>query len=393
MRRAACGPYLRPVRLLYLTYGPQSGVTASVSRALGAAGADVRTHDVLEGFLWKVRAGPAVLPNARPDVVRAVGEAVLRHGWSWKAHYLHTTWAFDRLSERADAAIRRARPDAILQAGVLFGPGAHPELPYYLYLDHTRALGERYAAVPGLPPPLPPDPAWRARERSVYRNAAGIFTMSEGVRRSLLEDYGVDPARAVTVGAGPNVEPDAPDGGARRDPAILFVGRSFVPKGGPELVAAFEAVRARHPDLRLWLVSGDAPARLPPGAHALGLMDRRPLGRLYARASAFALPTLRECFGLSFLEAMSFALPCVGTRIEAIPEIVADGETGLLVPPRDVGALSRALEALASDPARAGRMGAAGRARVLARYGWDRAAARMLAVMAPERDRPAARAG
>lgn len=383
------------MRLLYLSYGPQSGVTAAVAQALSSRGADVRTHDVLDGFLWKLRAGPLLLPNPRPEALRATVEAVARHGRSWKDHYLHTPWAFDRLSDRAERAVRAARPDAVLQAGVLFGPGRHPELPYYLYLDHTRALAERYAPAEGLPPPLPPDPAWRARERSVYRNATAIFTMSAVVRRSLVDDYGVDPARAIAVGAGPNVEPG--DGGPAPDaaePAMLFVGRSFVPKGGPELVAAFERVRARHPELRLWLVTRDPPPRLPPGVEALGLLDRRALARRYARASAFALPTLRECFGLSFLEAMSFGLPCVGTRIEAIPEIVAEGETGLLVPPRDVAALERALEALASDPVRARRMGTAGRARVLARYGWGRAASRMLQAMSPgDSGRPEARAG
>jgi starch synthase len=385
------------MRLLFLTYGPQSGVTESVSRALAAAGASVRTHDVLDGFLWRVRAGRTVLPNARPGVVRAVAESMLRHGRGWKALYLHTAWTFDRLSRRAGEEVRRLRPDVVLQSGVLFAPGAHAEVPYYLYLDHTRALGERYEPLPGLPPPFPEDPAWRARERSVYRNAVAIFTMSEIVRRSLLDDYGVDPTRVITVGAGPNVEPDAPDPGTPRDPALLFVGRTFVPKGGPELLAAFELVRDRHPDLELWLVTRDAPARLPPGARAFGLLDRPALARRYARAGAFVLPTLRECFGISFLEAMAFGLPVVGTRIEAIPEIVAEGETGLLVPPRDVGALTRALETLLRDPERARRMGAAGRARVAARFGWDRVAARMLAAMSPEPDlrrrRIGARAG
>ncbi|WP_237758089.1 glycosyltransferase [Anaeromyxobacter sp. PSR-1] len=80
---------------------------------------------------------------------------------------------------------------------------------------------------------------------------------------------------------------------------------------------------------------------------------------------------------------MAFELPVVASRIEAIPEIVADGETGLLVPPRDPAALAAALGALLADPARARAMGAAGRARAAARFGWTRAAARMLDVLRP----------
>jgi glycosyltransferase involved in cell wall biosynthesis len=151
-----------------------------------------------------------------------------------------------------------------------------------------------------------------------------------------------------------------------------------VPKGGPELLEAFRTVRRDHPAARLWIVSSSAPAALPEGAEFLGLLGKEALARRYATASVFALPTLREAFGLSLVEAMSFALPVVATRLEAIPEIVADGETGLLVPPREPAALAAALGALLADPARARRMGNAGRARAAARFGWARAADAML---------------
>jgi glycosyltransferase involved in cell wall biosynthesis len=328
-------------------------------------------------------------------VVRAVAEAMRVHGRNWKAYYLHTVYAFDHLSAVAGEAIRRVRPDAVLQAGVLFAPGVYSEPPYHLYLDHTRAVAERYAPVEGLSPPIPFSAAWRARERAVYRNATAIFTMSEAVKHSLREDYGVDAERIHVVGAGPNVEAGAGDLGLHRDKAILFVGRNFVPKGGPDLLEAFTVVRRDHPDARLWIVSSSAPRVLPEGVSFHGLLAPEALARLYATASLFALPTHREAFGLSLVEAMTFELPVVASRIEAIPEIVSDGESGILVPPRDPAALGRAISALLADPLRARRMGAAGRARAVARFGWDRAAAGMLAVLRPRRplavaDAPAA---
>jgi glycosyltransferase involved in cell wall biosynthesis len=268
---------------------------------------------------------------------------------------------------------------------VLFGPGRAPGQVYHLYVDHTRAIAERYGRVAGLPPPLPPDPAWRAREERVYRGAATIFSMSDFAARSLVADYGVDPARIRVVGAGPNVAPPPREGSAGREPAILFVGRCFAPKGGPDLVEAFQRVRRTHPRAQLWIVSQSAPSPLPEGAIFHGTLDRDALAALYARASVFALPTLREAFGLAIVEAMSFGLPVVASRIEAIPEIVAEGETGLLVPPRDPGALAAALAALLADPARAHRLGAAGRARAAERFGWDHTVARMLDVLRPGR--------
>ncbi len=377
------------MRLLYLHYGPQSGVTEAITSALVASGVEVLQHNPAERFLYQLRPGTRI-PNARPAVVRAVAEAMRLHGAHWKSYYLHTPYAFDHLSDEAAAAIRRARADVVVQAGVLFGPGPYPAAPYHLYLDHTRAIAERYPPAPGLPPAVAFQPEWRAREQTVYRNAAGIFTMSEFVRASLAEDYGVDPARVHVVGAGPNVVPGGPSP-APREPRVLFVGKAFAAKGGPELLDAFAALRREHPAARLSIVSATCPAALPEGATFHGLLSREALARLYAAAAVFVLPTLREAFGLSLLEAMSFGLPVVASRIEAIPEIVADGETGILVPPGDAPALARALGGLLSEPARARQMGAAGRQRAALRFGWERAARRMLAVLDPER--PAGLAG
>ncbi len=379
------------MRLLYLHYGPQSGVTASVMQSLAAAGVEVLQANPTERFLWQLRPGSRI-PNLRPPAMRAFVEALRAHGPLWKAYYLHTPWAFDHLSRVAADSLRRERPDTVLQAGVLFGPGRFPEVPYHLYVDHTRAIAERYEPAAGLPAPIVPNAAWRAREQAVYRGAAAIFSMSEVVKASLAADYGVDPGRVHVVGAGPNVVPEAGDLG-RREQAILFVGRNFTAKGGAFLVDAFRLVRREHPNAALWIVSSSAPRNLPEGAVFHGLLGAEQLRRLYARASVFALPTLREAFGLSLVEAMRFGLPAVATRIEAIPEIVSDGETGILVPPRDARALARALSALLGDPVRARLLGAAGRARSEERFGWDRVTALMLSHIRPGRRPGAAKAG
>jgi len=92
------------------------------------------------------------------------------------------------------------------------------------------------------------------------------------------------------------------------------------------------------------------------------------LPALLSRSTVFCLPTLREPFGIAYLDAMACAVPCVGARLEAVPEIVVDGETGLLVPPGDAAALAGALSQLLADPRRARRMGARGRARVASRF-------------------------
>jgi starch synthase len=368
------------LRILYLRYGPQSGVAEAVVSRLNAAGHDVRVFDPVDGFLYKRKVGGFKVPNLAPEPVLASVAAMARFGRYWKPWYVHTRWAFDRLTARCHRAVLAARPDVVLQAGVLFAPGRDRRTRYCLYCDHTRALNEAYPPVEGLDPPIPFEEGWRRREAAVYLGAEAIFTMSEHVKRSLSVHYGVDPALVTVVGAGPNVEPPAHPP-QRQEGSFLFVGHPFVPKGGPEALAAFAAVRARHPRAELWMVGGQQPDRAPPGVKLLGRLPAREVARAYARAAAFVLPTLREAFGLAFLEAMTFGLPCIGTDIEAIPEIVVHGETGLLVPPRDPGALSRAMLALLDAPDRARAMGEAGRTRVAERFGWDRAVRRMLEVM------------
>jgi glycosyltransferase involved in cell wall biosynthesis len=203
-----------------------------------------------------------------------------------------------------------------------------------------------------------------------------VAAFSENVARSLVRDYGVDPARVAVVGAGANVFPAR---AARRDDGktVLFVGKDFARKGGPILLDAFVRLRRAVPRARLLVAGPREPPRLPPGAFHLGEVPFDELPALLSQTTVFALPTLREPFGLAFLDAMACAVPCVGTRIEAVPEIVKDGETGLLVPPGDAVALAEALERLLGDPARARAMGARGRARVAQRFVWGRVAERL----------------
>ncbi len=369
------------MRILYLQYGPQSGVAGAVISRIRGAGHDVRVFNPVDGFLYKRRLGGLKVPNLAVEPVLATAAAMARFGRHWKSWYVHTRWAFDRLTARCHRAVEDSRPDAVLQAGVLFAPGRDRRTRYFLYCDHTRALNEAYAPLPGLDPPIPFDEGWRRREADVYLGAQHIFTMSEHVERSLAVQYAVDPARVTVVGAGPNVEPARGAAPERREEVLLFVGHPFVLKGGPEALEAFAGARTVHPGAELWMVGGQQPRHAPPGVKLLGRLPPSEVARCYGRAGAFVLPTLRDAFGLSFLEAMSFGLPCIGTEIEAVPEIVVHGETGLLVPPRDPAALRDAMLALLGSPERARTMGEAGRVRAAGRFGWDRAVRRMLHVM------------
>lgn len=96
-----------------------------------------------------------------------------------------------------------------------------------------------------------------------------------------------------------------------------------------------------------------------------GRLGDRDLARAYEEGTIFVVPSLWEGFGIALLEAMLHGLPIVGTDVGAIPELIRDGESGLLVPPGDPAALAAAIDRLLTDASLAGRLGTAARARGL----------------------------
>ena len=146
-------------------------------------------------------------------------------------------------------------------------------------------------------------------------------------------------------------------------PEILYAGRLSPEKGVLELVAAAAGMPL--------VVAGDGPLRDEvPGA--LGFVPHDELERLYGRAAVVACPSRREGFGVVCAEAMAHGRPVVAGDVGGLRDLVVDEETGLLVPPGDVGALRDALQRLLADPGLRRRLGEAGRARIAEHFTWQR---------------------
>jgi len=150
-------------------------------------------------------------------------------------------------------------------------------------------------------------------------------------------------------------------GAEAEPPEILFAGRLSQEKGILELLQA-----ARGHEL---VVAGDGPlrARVP---QARGWLPHDELERLYARAAVVACPSQREGFGVVCAEAMAHGRAVVASDVGGLRDLVVDGETGLLVPPRDVAALRSALERLLDDRELRLRLGTAARERVRSYCSW-----------------------
>jgi D-inositol-3-phosphate glycosyltransferase len=192
--------------------------------------------------------------------------------------------------------------------------------------------------------------------RALLGRAGGVICVSETVAAAV-RAAGVD---AAVIPNGVRIPDEVAE--PVQPPEVLYVGRLSPEKNVETLVEALG-------DLNL-VVAGDGPLRaLVP--NALGAVPHAEVERLLERSSIVVAPCEREGFGLAAAEAMAFGRPVVAAAGGALLELVADGETGLLVPPRDARALRAAVERLLGDPELAVRLGGAARERARRRFGWD----------------------
>ncbi len=245
-------------------------------------------------------------------------------------------------------------------------------------------------------------------EKTAYEAAAAIIAVSDGMRQDILRSYpDVDPAKVKVIHNGIDVEAwqrDEKDDVVRslgidpERPSVVWVGRVTRQKGVPYLL---KAAAALPPEVQLVLCAGaaDTPEL---GAEVNSLIDglraqrdgviviermlpRHELIQVLSHATVFACPSIYEPLGIVNLEAMACGAAVVASATGGIPEVVAHGETGLLVPleqvtdgtgtPLDpekfVADFAAALIEVVSDPARARKMGEKGQVRARANFSWE----------------------
>jgi len=229
----------------------------------------------------------------------------------------------------------------------------------------------------------------RTRRRLAYRvvsRAATMVAVSEDVRRFVVESAGVSSQRVRVVhnGIGPQ-SPVPPEviqrarlelGISSGQPVVTVVGSLYPVKGHRYLLEAVPQILKTCPStVFLFAGRGDCETALREQARTLGLEARvRFLGlrqdvpTLLQLGDVFVQPSLSEGLSIAILEAMAAARPVVTTRVGGNPELVVEGETGLLVEPADAAALASAVTRILADPAEGRRLGDNGLARVRSRF-------------------------
>jgi len=258
----------------------------------------------------------------------------------------------------------------------------HPQLLHAHFATDATVSARAFAAELGVPFTFTAhgyDIYFQApedfHERAIA--AAAMVTVSEANRRHFTNTFDVSPDHIHVIPNGVDTDffQPAPDSGLQgQPPVIVCVARYVRVKNLPILLEACAMLRERGIEFRCVLI-GDGASRseLETMRHLLaldrivemtGALERNEVLRWWQRASVAALSSDSEGIPVSLMEAAACGVPAVATLVGGIPEFVEDGDTGLLVPPRDAASMADALAQLLCDPRRAIGMGRAARRRV-----------------------------
>jgi glycosyltransferase involved in cell wall biosynthesis len=353
-------------RILFFRTWPDPPIAKSVSEMLIKEFPDQRIEIV---DIWRLikRNKPVLFMNFF-HLVSSYWIDILLRRMNPKAAYFRTPYLFNHVKELAIQ--KSGQPEKIaftFQLQSIFDTSI-PGIQNFIYTDHTH-LANLWYSISGRVKLYSAE--WIGLEKTIYSNAALIFTRSTNISKSLVEQYGIAAEKVKCVFAGTNT-PAHENETANKDysnQVVLFVGMNWKRKGGPTLVEAFKKICGKYPKATLKII-GCYPKIDHPQVKILGKLNINDLTQHYETASIFCMPSVNEPFGAVFVEAMEYALPIIATKTGAIPDMVKDGWNGYLIKPGDVDSLSSALDELLSNPDLCKKFGNNGKSQANKDYNW-----------------------
>ncbi|MGP6146515.1 glycosyltransferase family 4 protein [Jeotgalibaca sp. A122] len=226
---------------------------------------------------------------------------------------------------------------------------------------------------------------WRAKfQKKVYDNSKGIFTMSYWLRDHLIKYTKIPENKVHYVGAGINLDINKITNEKKTNNKILFVGRDFYRKGGDIVVKAFNELRKEMDNVELYIAGPKARPKeiieMPEGIIFLGDLKFDKLSDYFNKCDIFCMPSRFEPFGLVYIEALVYGMPCIVSNDFAMKEVVKDGVNGYLLNNENIGELKEKMRDLLKNKTIKKNV-LESREHYIQEYSWDTVATKMLRVI------------
>lgn len=217
----------------------------------------------------------------------------------------------------------------------------------------------------------------------IYRNTTGIFTMSKWLKDNLINYTGIEESKVHHVGAGINIDVNKIENLKKTNNKILFVGRDFERKGGDLVYEAFKILKEKYnKDAELFIAG---PKNLPynelyQGVNFLGDLPYSQISEYFNECDIFCMPSRFEAYGLVFIEALVYGLPCIGRNEFAMKEFIQDGYNGFLIDKDDPNELALKMYNLLNDNEIKNNV-ISKRDEYINQYSWDTVADRIINII------------
>jgi glycogen synthase len=298
--------------------------------------------------------------------------------------YFKNAGAFVTRSRRIEKRIANlaTKPDLVLHIFALCCPSWNEsDIPYALYLDYSMALAAKNHPISA---PFKGEQAlrnWMDCERRAFDRAKYIFTMSNVVKSSLVDEYGISPDKITVVGSSGNRQEVYPCEKSFGSKQLLFNGSEFDRKGGSFVIETFRKLKQIIPSVKLVIIgkkididedSIDNPGKIESAAE---------LENLFLTSDLVLAPAICDPFPTFVLEAMSYGIPCVVSNNDGMPEIVEHDHTGLVIFERNPALVAVDIANLLNNNQRMLTMSVHAKEKISTQFNWQIIAEKMSKIM------------
>lgn len=294
--------------------------------------------------------------------------------------------AFIAKSQQTERQIRQLpyTPDLVIHVFSMCCPFWDKfDIPYAMYLDYTMALAKKNW-FPWAPfKDRQAYYAWLECERLTYERASYIFTMSDLVKSSLIEDYKIKPSKITVVGAAANRQESYEQEKSFGSQQILFNGSDFNRKGGDLVLAAFKQVRKTLPTAKLVVIGKRLLLRENGVVNPGRISSTLEMRNLFLNADLVVAPGRCDPFPSFLIEAMNYGIPCIVSDRDGMPEIVDHGVNGIVLEQATPELLAQQICDLLVDIPRLTLMSRHAQHKVKTQLNWNCVAKRITQVLLP----------